>query len=298
MVPMHPSVPVTPVVDAASASSEKVAGYRIHRLLARGGMAHVYLAERESDGGTCVLKLLPISEHDGGHLVQRLINEAALLSQITNPCVAQILDHGFTEWHAYIAMEYLPGGDLRTLLDAPVTPDRAVEMLIQLAGALDAVHGAGIVHCDVKPDNVLRRADGTLAIVDFGIARKLGMDLSRSGPGNLVGTASYIAPERLSGGIADHRSDLYALGVLFHEMLTGRKPYVSGDPVKLLQMHRDAPLPQLPGDVAWAQKLLERLLAKHPDDRFQSAAELIEAVLDVVSALQHHTVATDAVATA
>lgn len=283
----HPTA-VPPNTDVPSTSSVRLAGYRIQRLLARGGMAHVYLAEREVEGDTCVVKLLPISDHDGGHLVQRLINEAALLSQIRNPCVARILDHGFTEWHAYIAMEYLPGGDLRALLGRAMPPDRAVEMLVQLAGALDAVHGAGIVHCDVKPDNVLRREDGTLALVDFGIARKLGMDLSRSGPGNVVGTAAYIAPERLSGGTADHRSDLYALGVLFHELLTGRKPYEADDPMALLQMHASAPLPTLPPEVAWAQPLLERLLAKCPDDRFQTAGALIEAVLDTVSRLQHH----------
>lgn len=264
----------------------EVAGYRILRLLGRGGMSFVYLARHEATGEKRVLKLLPISDHDGGDLVQRLINESALLSQVRHPCVARVYEHGFTEWHAYIAMEYLPGGDLRSMLQGPLPGDQAIEILIQLADALDTVHGAGIVHRDIKPENILRRTDGTFALVDFGIARKIGVQLSQSGRGKLLGTASYLAPERLGGALADQRSDLYSLGILFYELLVGRKPFVGDEPLKVMDMHLHAPVPRLPTRLAWAQKLLDRMLAKSPEARFQSASALVTAVLQLTSELQ------------
>lgn len=262
-------------------------GYRIVKLLGRGGMSVVYIAEHAATGETRVLKLLPISEHDGGVLVQRLINEAALLSQLEHPGIVRIHEHGFSEWHAYIAMEYLPGGDLSTLLGRPLPAALAVEILLQIAEALGAIHRAGMVHRDLKPANVLRRSDGTCVLADFGIARMHGVHLSLSGPGNLIGTANYLAPETITSGRVDHLSDLYALGVLFHEMLTGRRPFEAGSPVQVLELHRTAPIPRLPAALRWAQRLLDRLLAKRPEDRFDSADTLISAVLRTVTEQQH-----------
>lgn len=260
-----------------------IAGYRVVRLLGRGGMSVVYLAEHESTGEHRVLKLLPISEHDGGVLVQRLINEAALLSQLRHPGIVQIHEQGFTEWHAYIAMEYLPGGDLSTVLGRPLPPALAVEIVLQIAEALGAIHRAGMVHRDLKPANVLRRADGTCVLADFGIARKRGVDLSLSSPGNLIGTANYLAPETISSGRVDHLSDLYALGVLLHEMLTGRRPFEADDPMRVMELHRKAPIPRLPSVLGWSQPLLDRLLAKRPEDRFDGADSLIAAVVRTVA---------------
>lgn len=277
--------PVPPAGDRERASTY-VDGYRVVKALGRGGMAMVYLAVHEATGEERVLKLLPISEHDGGDLVQRLINEAVLLGQVDHPSVARIHEHGFTDWHAYIAMEYLAGGDLRTLLARPVRPDLAVDALVQLAGALEAIHGAGIVHRDLKPENVMIRADGTFVVVDFGIARQAGVQLSYLGTGHVVGTAAYLAPEYLKGGSADHRGDLYSLGVMFHEMLTGRKPYEGENPVRVLDMHIHAPVPQLPPQFRWAQPLIERTMAKDPGRRFQTAADLIAGVLALVGGLQ------------
>jgi len=171
-----------------------IAGYRMLKLIGQGGMSVVYLAAHEASGEHRVLKLLPISEHDGGVLVQRLINEAALLAQLRHPGIVRIHEQGCTEWHAYIAMEYLPGGELTALLGQPLPPPYVVEIVLQIAEALGAIHGAGMVHRDLKPANILRRADGTFVLADFGIARKKGVDLSRSGPGHLVGTAAYLPP--------------------------------------------------------------------------------------------------------
>jgi len=263
-----------------------IPGYHSLRLLGRGGMSVVYQARHETSRETRVLKLLPISDHDGGVLVQRLINEAALLSQLQHPGIVRIHEQGFTEWHAYIAMEYVPGGELTALLGAPMPPALAVEILLQLAEALGAIHRAGMVHRDLKPANILRRDDGSFVLADFGIARKRGVDLSRSGPGQLVGTAAYLAPETIGSGIVDHRSDLYALGVLFHEMLTGRKPYEADSALEVMNRHLDAPIPPLPADLGWAQALLDGLMAKRPADRFDTADTLITAVLNAVTEQQ------------
>lgn len=280
--PQPASVPVLP--DAALPARANVNGYRVTRPLGRGGMAMVYLARHEETGEDRVLKLLPISEHDGGDLVQRLINEAVLLSQVDHPNVAKIHEHGFTDWHAYIAMEYLPGGDLRNVLGKPMPPDRAADALIQIAGALEAIHAAGIVHRDLKPENVMRRADGAFVLVDFGIARQSGVQLSYVGTGHVVGTAAYLAPEYLEEGASvDHRGDIYSLGVLFHEMLTGRKPFDARNPMHVLDMHMRAPVPRLPAPLQWAQPLVDRMMAKRPQDRFTDTAALVAAVRSALS---------------
>lgn len=285
-----PTRPKPTVEDPADPPAEAptigIDGYRIVQLLGRGGMSVVYLAEHAQTGETRVLKLLPISDHDGGVLVQRLINEAALLSQLQHPGIVRIHEQGFTEWHAYIAMEYLPGGDLSTLLGRPLPPALAVEIVLQIADALGAIHRAGMVHRDLKPANVLRRTDGTCVLADFGIARMRGVDLSVSRPGNLIGTANYLAPETITSGRVDHLSDLYALGVIFYEMLTGHRPFEADDPMRVMELHRTAPVPRLPAALRWGQPLLDRLLAKAPEDRFDSADTLIAAVVRTVTEQQ------------
>lgn len=276
------------IADSADAELPGVgiAGYRILRLIGRGGMSIVYLAAHEASGETRVLKLLPISEHDGGVLVQRLINEAALLSQLRHPGIVRIHEQGFTEWHAYIAMEYLPGGELTALLGQPLPPPLVIEIVLQIAEALSAIHRAGMVHRDLKPANILCRDDGTFVLADFGIARKQGVKLSRSGPGHLVGTAAYLAPETIDSARIDHRSDLYALGVLFHEMLTGHKPFEAPGALEVMDLHLHAPVPRLPPALGWAQPLVDGLLAKRPEDRFDGADTLVTAVLRAVTEQQ------------
>ncbi|MBK8019675.1 MAG: protein kinase [Betaproteobacteria bacterium] len=267
---------------ADDADRTMVNGYRVIKPLGRGGMAIVYLTLHEATGEERVLKLLPISEHDGGDMVQRLINEAVLLAQVEHPGVARIYEHGFTEWHAYIAMEYLPGGELRAAMGRPFRQEVALDALAQIAAALGAVHAAEIVHRDLKPENVMRRRDGSYVLVDFGIARQEGVQLSYAGTGQVVGTASYLAPEYLkAGNKVDHRADLYSLGVMLYEMLTGRKPYESDNPVRILDMHVHGPVPRLPPSTEWAQPLLDRMMAKNPEERFQNASELLEAISSV-----------------
>jgi DNA-binding response OmpR family regulator len=267
--------------DAGSASAHlvKVEGHRIIRKLGAGGMSKVYLAKHLDSGGERVLKIVPITDTDDGSTVQRFIHEFALISGVHHPNVAQIFDQGFTEEYAYIAMEYFPGGDLRAMAGRGMTPDLALAVLMQVASGLGAIHQQGIVHRDMKPDNVMIRADGTLAIADFGIAKNSSAQLSQTQHGEIFGTPYYLSPEQATAGAVDARSDLYSLGVMFYEMLTGAKPYLADDIDGLLYMHLHAPVPGLPESMCGYQPLLERMMAKSPAQRFASADDLVAACI-------------------
>jgi class 3 adenylate cyclase/ActR/RegA family two-component response regulator len=256
-------------------------GYRLLRKLGEGGMSTVYLAENIANGEQQVLKLIKMSAQDDGEMVQRFIGEFALISQIDHPNVAKIFAQGFSESHAYIAMEYFPGGDLRQLMSGEFGETLAIATLLQVAGALSAIHGQGIVHRDMKPDNIMIRADGSLALADFGIATQIETDLHPEQAGEVYGTPSYLSPEQATDSAVDHRADIYALGVMFFEMLTGKKPYRAASPQALLYQHVNADVPRLSADYAHYQNLLEKLMAKDPAHRFSQADEIIDAVLAI-----------------
>ncbi|WP_085314877.1 protein kinase domain-containing protein [Derxia lacustris] len=258
-----------------------IPGYRLVRKLGEGGMSLVYLAERESDGSEVVLKLLPINDKTLGETLQRFIQEYSTISQVDHPCVARIFEQGFTQRYAYIAMEHFPGGDLRGMIKAGMTPEMAQSTLIRIAGALAAIHKLGIVHRDMKPDNVMLRRDGALVLADFGIAKHLENALMKTRHGEVYGTPYYISPEQAVGGAVDTRSDLYSLGVMLHEMLTGKKPYYADNAQGLLYQHVHAPIPRLPAALARFQPLLDRLMAKKQAERYASASQVIEAAMQL-----------------
>jgi eukaryotic-like serine/threonine-protein kinase len=250
-------------------------GYRLLKKLGEGGMSQVFLAEKADDGTQHVLKLARISEHDDGENMQRFLSEHALVSQIDHPSIAKIFSLGFSDTHAYIAMEYFPNGDLRRLLAKPVAPEVAVAAILQVASALAPVHKKGIVHRDLKPDNVMIRANGSLALADFGIAKHLQTLLNETAHGEVFGTPVYIAPEQATGKEVDHRADLYSLGAMFYELLVGKSPYQAKDAQAMLYQHVQAPLPVLPDHLSMLQPLVHRMLAKKPADRPQTADEVI-----------------------
>jgi serine/threonine-protein kinase PpkA len=256
-------------------------GYRLLRKLGEGGMSIVYLAENIADGEQQVLKLIRMNAKDDGEMVQRFIGEFALISQIDHPNVAKIFAQGFSESHAYIAMEYFPGGDLRQLMSGEFGETIAVATLLQVAGALSAIHEQGIVHRDMKPDNIMIRADGSLALADFGIATQMQTELNGEQAGEVYGTPSYLSPEQATDSVVDHRADIYALGVMFFELLTGKKPYRASSPQALLYQHVNAEVPKLPDAYAHYQDLLEKLMAKAPEDRFHQADDIVSAVLEI-----------------
>jgi len=258
----------------------RLKGFRLVRKIASGHTTGVYLAEREADGLPVVLKVLEASATAMGASLARFIQEYALLSRITDPHVIRIYDQGFSDDHAYIAMEYFERGDLRTELRAGMFAERAVEVARQVARALHVVHAAGIVHRDLKPENVMLRRDGSVALADFGVAKPLEADLAlglaRTRHGEVVGTPYYLSPEQARGGVVTPASDLYSLGVMFYEMLAGTRPFTGETLDLLLALHLTAPPPPLPPDVAGLQPVLDRLLAKAPEDRYPSAQALLD----------------------
>lgn len=255
-------------------ATQPVPGYRILRKIGEGGSAKVYLAERESDGLQLVLKILDPSLRRDPVFSKRFVQEHKIIVSLENEHVAKIYDQGFSGENAYIAMEYFPGGDLKVRLLQKVTSLTAVRIASQIAKALDVIHSHGIIHRDLKPQNILFRENGRLAIVDFGLAKDLSVESSLTRHGELLATPRYMSPEQCSGLPVDQRSDLYSLGVIFFEMLIGQRLFDAESPAGLIYQHVHGPVPQLPARLSGYQPIINRLLAKKPDDRFQSAREL------------------------
>ena len=171
-------------------------------------------------------------------------------------------------------MEYLGGGDLRRRISTGMVEKEAVSNLRQIASALDAVHKVGILHRDLKPGNVMLRDDGSVALIDFGLAKRMRLKLALTDSGEIFGTPYYMSPEQGHGYDIDQRSDIYSLGVIFYEMLTGQKPYESDSAMGIIYKHAQAPVPLLPSRFARYQMLINLMMAKHPDDRISTAAEI------------------------
>jgi serine/threonine protein kinase len=232
-----------------------------------------------------VLKVLREAPDSGDAQLQfaRFLQEYELISRIRHPNVVRIYDLGVADDHAYIAMEYFPLGDLRAHIARALTPTEAVRHLAQMASALEVVHAVGVLHRDLKPGNIMLRADGTVAIIDFGLAKQSGLKVEITGTGEIFGTPYYMSPEQGHGQELDARSDLYSLGVIFYEMLTGKKPFLAATPMAVIYMHGNTPLPGLEGELQVYQPLLNRLMAKEPEDRFASAGELLKAITQLGS---------------
>ena len=257
-----------------------IKGVRCIRTLASSAISNVYLAESEREARLVVLKLLrqvpDVSEKQS--TFDRFLQEYEIIRNVQHPNVVEIYELGVADDHAFIAMEFFPAGDLRAKLRRGMKPAEALRVLRQMAAALDAIHTAGILHRDLKPGNVMMRVDGSIALIDFGLAKQLSLEAEITATGEIFGTPYYMSPEQGHGREVDARSDIYSLGVIFYEMLTNKKPYLAPTPMAVIYKHSHSPIPMLPTEMANWQGLLERLLGKEPADRFQSAAELIRAI--------------------
>ena len=256
----------------------QIKGYRVLSKIGEGGMSNVYLAEREADGTQVALKILNAKPSDDKQLLQRFIQESALISDIDHTNVVKIYDKGFTEDYAYIAMEYFTGGSLKDVIDKGLTPRQALSLLAQAAAALAEIHRLGIVHRDVKPANMMLRADGTMVLADFGIAKRTEGSMDRTVHGEFFGTPYYISPEQANGKPATERSDIYSLGIIFYEMLMNKRPFDGNSIVELIAQHVHAPVPRLPDALNDYQGLLDGMLAKDPSERLQNADEVLSAI--------------------
>lgn len=265
--------------DKDSTFVPAIEGYRIIRKLGVGGMSVVYLAEPAGGGPLCVIKLLEIGGNEAqAEAIDRFIQEYALVSQIRHPNVAEIYAQGFTDTHAYIVMEYFPGGDLCTAARQGLSMRKVLVCLRDIAAALDAIHRVDIVHRDLKPANVMLRSDGTAVLADFGIAKHLALNMTYSRVGEVFGTPHYVSPEQAMGQAVDGRSDLYSLGVMFYELVTGSQPYQAEDSAQLLGMHVNGEVPRFTDAMTRYQPLLDGLMAKNPGHRFESARVLLRAL--------------------
>ena len=264
--------------------------YRVIAQLGAGGMAVVYSAVHEDTGIAVALKVLPASWGTAPELKARLNHEGAILRRIEHPGVIRLLDIGAVADRlgggTYIAMEWLPDALDRVLcaqFPGPMDCPSALRIAAAVAKALGAVHAAGLIHRDLKPSNILLRADGQPVLTDFGLAAALADVVSEqrlTPPNVLVGTADYLAPEVIACQPVDARADLYALGVVLYEMLTGFVPFAGRDPLQMLRAHLDEPVPPLPLTVPPpVQAIVARALQKNPLDRYASAADMAAAIL-------------------
>jgi len=261
--------------------SAGITGFTPVKPLGSGATANVCLCERGPNKQHVVLKILKGEGSADSDLLSRFVQEYFAASSIDSPYVAKVFEHGFTESHAYIVMEYFPAGDLRARVarERPGVEETFI-IIGSILSALVSVHAAGIIHRDLKPANVMFRDDGTIALVDFGSARRDADPVAKTLAGVVIGTPYYLSPEQALGGTADERSDLYSVGVMLYELLTGQRMYAAGSLVALFEMHKTAPIPKLPEAHARHQRFLERLVAKNPDERYRSATEAFEALMD------------------
>ncbi|MGH8507904.1 MAG: serine/threonine-protein kinase [Gammaproteobacteria bacterium] len=255
-----------------------VPGYTLTREIGTGGMASIFLAERHKDGRPLVLKILPFKAQENPVPFKRFMREYNLLKKLCHPHVARVFERGFGSDLAYIAMEYFPAGDLKTRIKHGINPATAMNFLRQIALGLDAVHRIGVIHRDLKPANILFRDEQCLAITDFGIAKDTNASGDLTSANSLLGTAYFISPELITRQGLDKRSDLYSLGVILYQMLTGILPYRGTTPYEVFQAHLETAIPSLPSATSRYQFLLNTLLAKNPNDRFQNVAELLDGL--------------------
>jgi serine/threonine-protein kinase len=257
--------------------------YRLNSRVAAGGMGEVWRAEDTVLGRIVAVKVIrPGLSGDPGFL-HRFRAEARNTASLSHPGIATVHDYGETldpagGTRAFLVMELVDGEPLSTVLDrGRLEPSRAMDMLAQTARALHAAHQAGVVHRDVKPGNLLVRADGSVVVTDFGIARAMGA-AGMTATGQVLGTAAYISPEQAAGQPATPASDVYSLGVVGYQMLSGHKPFEGENPLTVALAHMRQEPPPLPEDLPVAARaVVERSLAKEPTLRFASAAEMSEA---------------------
>jgi serine/threonine-protein kinase len=268
--------------------------YRLTEQIAVGGMGVVYRAERLQLGRTVAIKFLHPSFAGRGDILRRFENEARAMGRLAHPHCVSVIDFGVEEGAPYLVMDYVSGQTLRELIDGgPLSPARALSILRQILAGLAHAHGQNIIHRDIKPANIiLTEATGTgdhVRILDFGLAKlRDGSGGDTSVTALAIGTPSYMSPEQARGDAIDARSDIYSVGVLTYELLTGEKPFFSDQAFEIIAMHAKSPPPRLrtkmPGLSEALEATIVKAMAKRPEDRYQTAAEMADALAQVPEA--------------
>ncbi len=255
-----------------------IPGYRVIRKINQGGMSTVYLAIQISVGRVVALKVMNPQLNSDPAFSERFQREATIVGQLSHPNIVAIYDIGRHEDLNYIAMDYLPNGSVHDKMSTGLSGEEVLRITREIASALDHAHEKGYIHRDIKPENILFRADNSAVLSDFGVARGLAANSRMTHVGTVVGTPHYMSPEQTKGNNVDGRSDLYSLGIVFYEMLTGTLPYQGDEAVTIALKHISAPIPKLPMQYLGYQKILDKLLAKDPEQRFQRGRDLTLAI--------------------
>jgi len=270
-------------------SGHSIGRYHIIEPLGEGGMANVFKAydtHLECEVAVKVIRIERISPEILSHALKRFEREAKLVAKLTHPNIVKVTDYGEYENRPYLVMEYLPGGTLKEFIKQhkQISWQEAVKLLKPIAEALQYAHYKGVIHRDIKPSNILLTQNGFPMLTDFGVAKIIDDEVTQdlTGPSATLGTPEYMAPEQIASKTVDGRADLYALGVVFYEMITGRRPYEADTPMAVIIMHSRDPLPQASKFVKdipeRVERFLEKALAKAPSDRYQSAQEMAAAL--------------------
>ena len=241
-------------------------------------MAAVYLAVQESLDRQVALKVLDQTFADDPAFSERFLNEGRIIASLNHSNIITIYDVGITDGLHYISMEYVDGGDLRARIAKGVEPATALALVATIGRCLEFAHRVGVVHRDVKPANILFRKDGVPLLTDFGIAKQLRTQSGLTMTGSVLGSPGYLAPEQAEGREVDGRADIYSLGIILYEMLVGKRPYEGDTDLSTIFKHLSEPIPELPPDLTRCQPLVNQMIAKKPDERFQDAAVMLEAV--------------------
>ncbi|MCA9930849.1 MAG: serine/threonine protein kinase, partial [Anaerolineales bacterium] len=265
-------------------TGKQLGPYQIVAPLGEGGMAAVYKAYQPSIDRYVALKVLPRHFADDPEFIQRFKQEARVIANLQHPHILPVHDFGEAEGYTYMAMRFIRGGELSEWMqtNAPISLPQIRRIITQIGDALDYAHSQNIIHRDIKPSNVLIDERGNCLLTDFGLAKMMETSVKLTRTGGILGTPAYMSPEQGMGQGVDHRSDIYALGVILYEMVTGRPPYQAETPMAIMIKHIQAPLPppnqynpDLPESV---ERVILKALAKNKEDRFATAGEMVQAL--------------------
>lgn len=261
----------------------EIPGYEILEVLGQGGMATVYLAKQLKFDRIVALKVMSPQLASDESFKVRFIHEARIVAKISHPNIVAVYDVGEHDGHNYLSMEYHDGGDLKARIAKGIDVKECLYIIKDVCKALDFAHSHNIIHRDIKPDNILFRFDQSAVLADFGIAKALESENDLTQVGMAVGTPKYMSPEQTAGVQVTSQSDLYSVGVVLYEMLTGSVPYAAKDSIATAVMHYNEPIPTLPVESQFIQPLLDRLLAKQPEDRFATGMDVIDALNELIT---------------
>ncbi|MFI2810100.1 bifunctional serine/threonine-protein kinase/formylglycine-generating enzyme family protein [Microbulbifer zhoushanensis] len=273
-------------VVSNSNNTLEIPGYRILKKINQGGMSTVYLAVQRSVGRQVALKVMSPVLNADPIFSERFQREANIVGQLSHPNIVGIHDIGRFRSLNYIAMDFMPGGSVSDRFsNGVIDPMDALNITRQIALALDHAHGKGYVHRDLKPENILFREDGSAVLTDFGVARAVARTTRMTSSGMVVGTPHYMSPEQARGAAIDGRADIYSLGIVFYEMLTSVVPFQADEAVAIAIKHLTDPVPRLPARHSLYQGLIDRFLAKDPQDRFQRGLDVVDAIDQLIATL-------------